>query len=349
MRIHGTLVVVAIAAISLLGSARAFGQDELPTPAKERNAALLYWQYRALESSTTLLYMDLPDDPAWIPDEAVCQQLTQSQDAVGLLLRAGAQKTCDWGIEYELGMDATLSHTVMARGATRVLRADARRLAAAGDMSGATDRVVAIFALVRHLCHHEARLPERTQAASVATVAAKEVQWLLEHGGIGSEDSLRLAAEVRNLTKTDPFGFVDGIKATRANLDNDLYRVVYPFFEKKIIKNELIQIEGANLKDVVQRTTIDQVRLISPPVASAMDKAAEAWTNDNAVEVLTGIWDRKEELGLANMLLPKLQDSKEAELRVIARASTVMALFPEEVQRKAEQQAREPAQKPPRF
>ena len=56
-------------------------------------------------------------------------------------------------------------------------------------------------------------------------------------------------------------------------------------------------------------------------VPVVLDEAAEAWTGDNAVEVLTAIWDRKESLGLASILLPKMQDFKNSELKLIARAS----------------------------
>lgn len=353
MRIHGTLVVFAIAAMSLLSSARAFGQDELPMPAEERNAALLYWQYRHMLSDSDLFSLanqDWKDDASWTPGEALSKSLGANQDAIQTLLRATSQSECDWGVEYERGPSASLPHLSMARLAARVLRADARRLASADDATGATARVVGIFGIARHLHQQDALVMERDAAVSISLGAIAEAQWLVNRGNLKAEDRARIFAELDEIVSPpDPFGFMEGVRFERDRLENNLYLEVYPGIEKKWLTPEMSEAEREAKRQHAHQVVSNVVRSLTPKVAKAMTKAAEAWTKDNAVEVLTGIWDRQEELGLAHILLPKLQDSKEAELRVVAHASAVMALFPEEVQRKADQQAREPTQKPPRF
>lgn len=328
----------------------AAGQNELPAPAKERNAALLYWQFYSLRNGMSLGSLELSDDPAWVPDEETSKALAESQDAIGALLRATSQKACDWGIEYERGLGTIMPHLGMSRAAARTLRADARRLAVAGDMGGATDRVVAIFKLSSHVCHRDARCMERSVAVAIAGVATNETAWLINRGGLAGEDGEQLFLALKELVgPPDPFGFVDGIRSDREKLANDLYLELGPSIEKKWSAKDGGDVEpDARRKavhDVVNRT----IRSMVAPVAKAMDEAGEAWTKDNAVDVLTAIWDRKEELGAASILMRKLQDSKNSELKVVARASEVMALFPETVRKKAEQEAREPGQKPPRF
>ena len=67
-----------LAFVILCGVPRwARAQDELPTPAKERNAALLYWQYFLLWNASDLAPLEFPDDPVWIPDEAMGKALAE--------------------------------------------------------------------------------------------------------------------------------------------------------------------------------------------------------------------------------------------------------------------------------
>lgn len=340
-----------VACVWLLGTLpRAIAQDELPTPPKERNAALLYWQFYAQRNGSSLGSLEFSDDPAWVPDEASSKTLAESQDAIGILLRATSQETCDWGVEYERGIDTIMQHVGMSKAAARTLRADARRLAVAGDMAGATERVVAAFKLSKHLHHQDAICLERTVALAIAFLATNETEWLLKRDGLGAEDSERLFLAMNELTSTpDPFGFVDGIGLEHDMLNNNLYHEVYPGVESKTLKPEMTADEREAKRKVAHHVVSNVVRLLTPPVANALVEAGDAWTKDNAVEVLTGIWDRRESLGQASILLPKLQDYKNSELKMIAHAAEVMALFPEEVQKHAQQEIHKPENKPPRF
>lgn len=352
MRIPGLLLVVVLL-LGLAGSTRALAQDELPAPAKERNAALLYWQCRHMLSDSDLFPLakqDWKDDAAWTPGEALSKSLGTNQDAIQTLLRATSQSECDWGVEDERGLSANLPHLSTARLAARVLRADARRLALSDDATASSDRVLGIFGIARHLHQQDALVMERDVAVSIARGAVAEAQWLVNRGNLKAEDRARIFAELDEIVSLpDPFGFMEGIRFERDRLDNNLYLEVFPGQMRKAMKPGMTEAEREAERQAVHQVVSNVVRSLTPKVAKAMDKAAEAWTKDDAVEVLTGIWDRKEELGLANILLPKLQDSKEAELRVVAHASAAMALFPEEVRKKAEEEARKPAQKPPRF
>lgn len=242
-----------------------------------------------------------------------------------------------------------LPHLGKARAATRVLRADARRLAAAGDMPGATDRIVAAFNLSKHLRHPDATCLERTVAMAIADLAINETEWLVKRGGLAAEDGERLCLSLGELTRTpDPFGFVEGIGVERSTLDNNLYIEVYPGVEKKTLKPEMTDAEREAKRQAIHDSVVKVVRSLTPPVAKALNEAAEAWTKDNAVEVLTAIWDRRESFGKASILLPKLQDFKKSELKVITRAADVMALFPEKIQKQVPQEVRDPENKPPR-
>lgn len=346
------LLVVVVLVWLIAGQAHVLAQDELPSPAKERNAALVYWQYRHQASDSDLFPLvnsDWGGDAVWMPGEAMCKSLADNQDIVAKLLRATSQQKCDWGVEHERGLDAALPHISMARVATRVLRADTRRLAETGDMSGATDRIAGLFGLARHFHQPGASVIERNVAASIALTATSEAQWLANYGKLGPEDSARLFAALEEIVAVpDPFGFVEGIKSCRERLQNDLYLEVHSRMEKKLMTKEMTDAEREAKRQAIHDSVVKVVRSLTPPVAKALNEAAEAWTKDNAVEVLTAIWDRKEELGLASILLPKLQDFKKSELKVIARAADVMALFPEEIQKQVPQEVRDPENKPPR-
>lgn len=115
------------------------------------NAALLYHRLWTLHDSRIAMFEQATaeeeldfDDPEWAPDEGLSEVLEHLQPFVRDVLVAAAQPEADWGIEYAKGVEAMLPHLGQLRRVERILRADARRLVAAGEDEAAADRIVAL-------------------------------------------------------------------------------------------------------------------------------------------------------------------------------------------------------------
>ncbi|MCC5786307.1 MAG: hypothetical protein JJU33_06370 [Phycisphaerales bacterium] len=118
------------------------------------NAALLYHRLWTLHDSRIALFNEATareeldfENPEWVPDEALSEILKNLQPYIRDLLVVAEQPEADWGIEYSKGVEALLPHLGQLRRVELALRADARRLAAAGEDEAAADRIVALHRL----------------------------------------------------------------------------------------------------------------------------------------------------------------------------------------------------------
>lgn len=79
--------------------------------------------------------------------EGVDGQLAQHAGELDRLCEALNSPTCDFGVDYSMGLETDLPHLAKIRALARVLRADALRLLAAGDLDGAARRTAGILRL----------------------------------------------------------------------------------------------------------------------------------------------------------------------------------------------------------
>lgn len=135
----------------------AWAQQEAPPAAvgvEEPNAALLYWNYNEAfphEIHEALLDGYKPEDPGWLPDDQVVSWLIHRQVDVEGLIRTANLDRCEW-VRWDDGLwGQPAFHVKMLQEVQRVLAADARRLARAGETDAVGDRVLAMLRLPGHV------------------------------------------------------------------------------------------------------------------------------------------------------------------------------------------------------
>jgi hypothetical protein len=121
------------------------------------NAALRYWTaFAALQdppadaASTDLLLRVAEGNAPW--DEGrLGAILDANADALDIMGRASLLRSCDWGVEYELGPNAPIPHLAKARVLGRLNVLSGYRLSARGQSSEAVDRWLASIRFSQHL------------------------------------------------------------------------------------------------------------------------------------------------------------------------------------------------------
>lgn len=122
------------------------------------NAALVYYQLfidpqMAAISNAADLVREERDAKASQPGarERLQELLAENRLILDRFTAAAALPECDFGIQYQHGWLAELPHLGRLRTAALALGADARRLAAAGDTTRASERIAAMYHIARHV------------------------------------------------------------------------------------------------------------------------------------------------------------------------------------------------------
>jgi hypothetical protein len=121
------------------------------------NAALRYWMAFAVmqdppanAATTTLLQRAADGSEPW--DEGrLGTILDANSNALDIMGRASSLRSCDWGVDYELGPNAPIPHLAKARVLGRLNVLSGHRLAARGQTSDAVDRWLAGVRFSQHL------------------------------------------------------------------------------------------------------------------------------------------------------------------------------------------------------
>jgi hypothetical protein len=141
--------VVAAAVLSMPADAQ-----QQPTTA---NAALRYWTaFAALQdppadAATTDLLLRVMDGSAGWDEGKLGAILDANSDALDIMVRTSSLRSCDWGVDYELGPNAPIPHLAKARVLGRLSVLSGMRLAARGQTSEAVDRWLATVRFSQHL------------------------------------------------------------------------------------------------------------------------------------------------------------------------------------------------------
>lgn len=178
--------------------AMAVPPDEFAGPS---NAALAY--YRA--------WM-VTDNPAW---ETVVRQddaapLPALQPTIDRFIAAAAIGYCDWGIEYAEGPFTLLPHLGKLRDSARLLKADAARLAAEGDIDSALERVGAMFRM-SHQTRRDRTIISSLVGAAISNLACDATDQIVGANPIAPAQARRLLAAAE--LPDDPFAARAAIRA----------------------------------------------------------------------------------------------------------------------------------------
>jgi hypothetical protein len=117
------------------------------------NAALLYYQacllYGQPDGTLEQMLTDFRDGKT-ASNEAIRKHVETNRLVVGYVTKAADLSHCDWGYDYSLGLDITLTHLSAIKRIAFLVVADARLSAEEGDYRTALDRCMAIHKMALH-------------------------------------------------------------------------------------------------------------------------------------------------------------------------------------------------------
>ncbi|MEO1007006.1 MAG: hypothetical protein AAFX79_00390 [Planctomycetota bacterium] len=224
------LAVLAAACGTALPAAHALAQAGPRVGQRaELNAALDYWRIMEIlgndaeladavrEAADRLsrqdedgvsVAVDIPGELR--PGGATARLLVERSSSVAGLIRASSVPSCDFQIRYEDGFDALLPHLRSMRQSAWLLIVDARRVAAAGDLSGAAERLAATLRMARHVASDFTMISSLV-AVSMAHSACVQAAWLLEQPGLADAQREALHAAALGFDPEDPFNLVGAL------------------------------------------------------------------------------------------------------------------------------------------
>jgi len=121
------------------------------------NAALRYWMAFAVlqdpsaSAATADLLARVAEGSAPWDEGRLGPILDANAQSLDIMERASALRSCDWGVEYDLGPHAPIPHLARARVLGRLAVLSGMRLAARGQTSEAVDRWLAAIRFSQHV------------------------------------------------------------------------------------------------------------------------------------------------------------------------------------------------------
>lgn len=182
-------------------------QDAQPAAvvAEEANAALLYWSYREAfphEVHEALSIGYTPEDPEWLPNDEVSFWIKYHKADVKGLIRTANLDRCEWA-RWDDGLwGQPGSHVRMLQQVQRILAADARRLAQAGEVDAVGDRILAMLRMPAHVVEGSNLYLFAEAGRVLATRALYEIEAALEHEALSDADKAQAVAALDAMAKS---------------------------------------------------------------------------------------------------------------------------------------------------
>lgn len=181
------------------------------------NAALKYlaaWLEMPPELATAA--RDALNDPGetWQDGSKVVALLQANQAFVRSIIAAAAIPDCDFELKYEDGFDLGLPHLSRMRDSARILCADARRSAQAGQIDDALQRLQAAYRMAAHLSNDRVLISSLVGVA-MASAAHAQVAHLHESGAFTPAHVQAILAELQRINLDDPYNVRGSITMER--------------------------------------------------------------------------------------------------------------------------------------
>lgn len=272
----------------------------------QRNAALDYWRL----VNTTPYEADLPararevisvlhpgpdgdagpvEAPATLrPGGELEAELAEIADFLDDLQRASRETHCDFQVRYEDGYAALLPHLGQMRQFARLLAADARRLALAGDEEGAAERLATMLRMARHLTGDRILISSLVSAA-ISNMAIVEADWLLERTRGAGPVRAALARALDRFPPDDPFGVEAALRTERDLVASLARRFRGPNAGRDFADMFLAMVQSED--DTLRRRALgslegEQFKAEVEKAVDAFDLVFEAWgAGDPAAEL----------------------------------------------------------------
>jgi hypothetical protein len=169
------------------------------------NAALRYWMAFAVlqdppaDAATADLLQRVASGGASWDEARLGSILDANTPALDIMQRGSTLPTCDWGVEYELGASAPISHLAKGRVLGRLNVLSGYRLAARGQTSDAVDRWLAGIRFSQHLAQGGTLISLfSAQAILIPTLHALAS----DTSRLNAESRAKIGAAVRMLPET---------------------------------------------------------------------------------------------------------------------------------------------------
>ena len=213
------VVAICLLLAATAGIARAQGQRPAPT----RNAALRYWlafaelhDPPADKATADLLEKTAAREAPW-NEAKLGAILDKNQEAILAMQRATKLPECDWGLDYELGANASIAYVPRARVLARLNTLYGMRMAAKGETQRAADTWLAGIRFSQHLAQGGSLI----FALVGKTVLLSNFQALTqaaENGKLADVQKKQVAAVVQTLPETG-FDWSAALLYEQAGLD----------------------------------------------------------------------------------------------------------------------------------
>ena len=190
------------------------GSPEITVSPARSNAALQY-HHAWILLEPVLEFDGLSDEEREAAEhgelpEAYSAILESEQDNIRLLIEATELDHCDFGIQYEKGIEATMAHLSLMRSSSRLLMADHRRLVDV-DTDSAVQRLAAAIRLGEHASRSSFIIGSLVGVAIVES-ARSATQELIDAGSLSAQQA-RVINDALDLVLTDdPFHSFDALK-----------------------------------------------------------------------------------------------------------------------------------------
>jgi hypothetical protein len=202
------VIVAAVAACFLVLPAGA----QPPTG----NAALRYWMAFALlqdppaDAATTDLVQRVADGKAPWDESRLGPILDANGDALEIMRRGSTVRSCDWGIEYDLGPTAPIAHLAKARVLGRLNVLSGMRRVASGQRAEAVDSWLAGIRFSQHLAEG-GTLISLLSANSILMPTLNALADVASRGALDAGQRKRMQTAVQALPETG-FDWADAMR-----------------------------------------------------------------------------------------------------------------------------------------
>lgn len=181
------------------------------------NAALRYWRVFSMmtrdinEYERGLDYAKVNSDDFKPPQEIV-DKVLQGGVLGRAAVEAASKPECDFGIDWEKGPNAVLSHLGPMRRLAEQLMLDARVHFERGDSQGGAERIIAVLRSAKHVTSDKALISSLV-SMSLVVQADRMTRYAIERGWLTEPaHMLRVSEALAQFHGSDPFGVGSAIE-----------------------------------------------------------------------------------------------------------------------------------------
>lgn len=296
-----------LTALAILLGATAVWAQQAAQPAEvaveEPNAALLYWNYREAfphEVHEALSIGYTPEDPEWLPNDEVSFWIKYHKADVKGLIRTANLDRCEWA-KWDDGLwGQPGSHVRMLQQVQRILAADARRLAQAGEVDAVGDRILAMLRLPAHVVDGSNLYLFAEAGRVLATRALYETEAAMEHGALSEADRERVQDALEAMARSRVVELFEAASTDQRLVREELRRISVGENAGEVLADWLDSLDS-EIRTLTESQIAEQIDL-----AAEYARIAAELSDAQDAEARLGDLQRREEAGEFGSIVGKL-------------------------------------------